>query len=125
MSKVSANLQDGFLNFVRRQNQTVTIVLTNGAQFEGRVTGFDNFTVVITSGAHRHLVYKHAIAQMISDDEPESHSDDDSDRSGHRPHASKPSEKASASAARKGGKAENFNPIDITGIDLTHSENGA
>lgn len=59
------NLQDVFLNQVRREKVPVTIYLTNGFQFKGSVKGFDNFTVVLESDGRQNLVYKHAISTII------------------------------------------------------------
>jgi host factor-I protein len=59
------NLQDVFLNQVRRDKISVTIYLTNGFQFRGVVKGFDNFTVILESEGKQDLVYKHAISTII------------------------------------------------------------
>lgn len=59
------NLQDIFLNQVRKDKTPVTIYLTNGFQFKGYVKGFDNFTVVLASDGKQNLVYKHAISTII------------------------------------------------------------
>lgn len=59
------NLQDIFLNQVRKEKTPVTIYLTNGFQFKGYVKGFDNFTVVLASDGKQNLVYKHAISTII------------------------------------------------------------
>lgn len=59
------NLQDVFLNQVRKDKTMVTIYLTNGFQFKGAVKGFDNFTVVLESDGKQNLVYKHAISTII------------------------------------------------------------
>ena len=58
MSKV--NLQDNFLNQVRRDNVLITLYLINGFQLKGVIRGFDNFTVIIESDGKQMLVYKHA-----------------------------------------------------------------
>lgn len=58
------NLQDVFLNQVRKDRTMVTIYLTNGFQFKGAVKGFDNFTVVLESDGKQNLVYKHAISTI-------------------------------------------------------------
>jgi host factor-I protein len=63
--KQQMNLQDIFLNQVRRDKIAVTIFLTNGFQIRGMVRGFDNFTVVIDSDGKQQLVYKHAISTII------------------------------------------------------------
>lgn len=59
------NLQDVFLNQVRKDKTSVTIYLTNGFQFKGTVKGFDNFTVILESDGKQNLVYKHAISTII------------------------------------------------------------
>ncbi|HCC00709.1 MAG TPA: RNA chaperone Hfq [Ruminococcaceae bacterium] len=61
----SLNLQDVFLNQVRKDRTPVTIFLTNGYQFKGVVKGFDNFTVILESDGKQDLVYKHAISTVI------------------------------------------------------------
>ena len=66
MGKQAMNLQDSFLNQVRKDNTEIELVLLNGARLSGLVRGFDNFTVIVNSGGQQHLIYKHAIAQVIS-----------------------------------------------------------
>ena len=61
----SINLQDVFLNQARKEKVQITIYLTNGFQFRGVVTGFDNFTVILDSEGRQNLVYKHAISTII------------------------------------------------------------
>lgn len=58
------NLQDVFLNQVRKEHIPVTVYLTNGFQLRGMVRGFDNFTVVLDSEGKQQLVYKHAISTV-------------------------------------------------------------
>ncbi|MCX7922933.1 MAG: RNA chaperone Hfq [Clostridia bacterium] len=64
MVKNTINLQDVFLNQVRKEHIAVTIYLTNGFQLKGFVKGFDNFTVVLDSEGRQQLVYKHAISTI-------------------------------------------------------------
>lgn len=64
MTKSNINLQDVFLNQVRKERIPVTIYLTNGFQLKGLVKGFDNFTVVLDSDGKQQLVYKHAISTV-------------------------------------------------------------
>ena len=64
MNKNNINLQDVFLNQVRKEHIPVTIYLTNGFQLKGLVKGFDNFTVVLDSDSKQQLVYKHAISTV-------------------------------------------------------------
>jgi host factor-I protein len=66
MSKAAMNLQDSFLNQVRRENTEVHVLLVNGKSLRGIVKGFDNFTLILSSRNGQHLVYKHAIAQVVS-----------------------------------------------------------
>ncbi len=64
MNKNNINLQDVFLNQMRKEHIGVTIYLTNGFQLKGMVKGFDNFTVVLDSEGKQQLVYKHAISTI-------------------------------------------------------------
>ena len=62
----SINLQDMFLNQVRKEGVGVTIYLLNGAQTRGSIRGFDAFTVLLDSpGKPTQLVYKHAISTIV------------------------------------------------------------
>ena len=65
MAKASLNLQDSFLNQVRKENSEVRVVLLSGHEMTGFVRGFDNFTVVLSVKGQQHLIYKHAISQII------------------------------------------------------------
>ena len=58
------NLQETFLNQVRKHKVPVTIFLVNGFQIKGQVTGFDSFTVVLSSEGRQQLIYKHAISTI-------------------------------------------------------------
>ena len=59
------NLQDIFLNQVRREKQVVTMFLMNGFQLHGTVKGFDGFTVILDSDGKQQLIYKHAISTIV------------------------------------------------------------
>ena len=59
------NLQDLFLNQVRRDRSVVTMFLMNGFQLHGIVKGFDGFTVVLESDGKQQLIYKHAISTVV------------------------------------------------------------
>ncbi|MCU9595574.1 RNA chaperone Hfq [Caldibacillus thermolactis] len=56
------NIQDQFLNQLRKENIQVTVFLTNGFQIRGFVKGFDNFTVLFETDGKQQLVFKHAIS---------------------------------------------------------------
>ncbi|MEW5952751.1 MAG: RNA chaperone Hfq [Bacillota bacterium] len=64
MTKPQINLQDAFLNQVRKENIPVTIFLVNGFQLKGMVRGFDNFTVILESDGKQLMIYKHAISTI-------------------------------------------------------------
>ncbi len=64
MTKNQFNLQDAFLNQVRKDKILVTIFLVNGFQIKGLVRGFDNFTVIVELDGRQQLVYKHAISTV-------------------------------------------------------------
>jgi host factor-I protein len=64
VNKQQINLQDAFLNQVRKENIPVTIYLVNGFQIKGYVKGFDNFTVIMDQDGKQQMVYKHAISTI-------------------------------------------------------------
>jgi host factor-I protein len=59
------NLQDTFLNYVRKNKTPLTICLVNGVKLQGVVTWFDNFCVLLRRDGHSQLVYKHAISTVM------------------------------------------------------------
>ncbi len=58
------NIQDVFLNYVRRERLTVTIRMMDGTEMEGRIKNFDRFSVVLDHGGADHMIFKHAIAAI-------------------------------------------------------------
>ncbi|HEX6923700.1 MAG TPA: RNA chaperone Hfq [Bacillales bacterium] len=58
----SVNIQDQFLNQLRKENVYVTVILLNGFQLKGFIKGFDNFTVLVESDGKQQLIFKHAIS---------------------------------------------------------------
>ncbi len=61
----SQNVQDVFLNHVRKNKTPVTIFLVNGVKLQGIITWFDNFSVLLRRDGHTQLVYKHAISTVM------------------------------------------------------------
>ena len=59
------NLQDTFLNAVRRSRTPLTIFLVNGVKLQGVVSWFDNFCVLLRRDGQAQLVYKHAISTIM------------------------------------------------------------
>jgi host factor-I protein len=64
-SEKSQNVQDVFLNHIRKNKTPVTIFLVNGVKLQGIVTWFDNFSVLLRRDGHTQLVYKHAISTVM------------------------------------------------------------
>ena len=81
MSTQKQNVQDVFLNHVRKAKTPVTVILVNGVKLQGFISGFDNFSVLLRRDGHIQLVYKHAISTVMpaqpvqlydaSEDDPE------------------------------------------------------
>lgn len=65
MAERTQNLQDLFLNTVRKSKNPLTIFLINGVKLTGVVTSFDNFCVLLRRDGHSQLVYKHAISTIM------------------------------------------------------------
>ena len=58
------NIQDAFLNTVRRERSTVTIYLISGTKLTGRIRSFDKFSILLESSAQEQLIFKHAISTI-------------------------------------------------------------
>lgn len=65
MSEKQQNLQDTFLNAVRKSKSPVTIFLMNGVKLQGVISWFDNFCVLLRRDGQSQLVYKHAISTIM------------------------------------------------------------
>ena len=59
------NMQDVFLNSLRKNNTFVTVFLTNGFQLKGLIKSYDNYTVLLESDGKQQLIYKHAISTYV------------------------------------------------------------
>ncbi|MCC6545077.1 MAG: RNA chaperone Hfq [Nitrospirae bacterium] len=64
MSKSSINLQDHFLNYLRKEKTPVTVHLLNGSRITGTIRAFDNFSILV-KGDSQHLIYKHSVAVIV------------------------------------------------------------
>ena len=64
-SEKQPNLQDVFLNHVRKGKVPVTVFLINGVKLQGVITWFDNFCVLLRRDGQAQLVYKHAISTVM------------------------------------------------------------
>ena len=65
MASLQSNLQDHFLNTVRKTKNPVTLFLVNGVKLQGVITWFDNFSVLLRREGTVQLVYKHAISTVM------------------------------------------------------------
>ena len=59
------NLQETFLNQIRKDKHTVTIFLINGVKLQGIITWFDSFSILLKRDSHIQLVYKHSISTIM------------------------------------------------------------
>jgi len=131
MSGSNVNLQESFLNHVRKEGVQVEVMLANGAAFQGQVRGFDNFTVIMHVDGKQHLIYKHAIAQIVAPKfvaKPRPATDEthaEQPESAERPPARRRKETVRARERKpENAPAEKFNSIDFSAvkIDLTRTE---
>ncbi|USO01222.1 MAG: RNA chaperone Hfq [Alphaproteobacteria bacterium] len=65
MSKNIQDLQDTFMNQLRKERASVTIFLVNGVKLQGVITGFDSFTVLLRREEHSQLIFKHAVSTIL------------------------------------------------------------
>ncbi len=59
------NIQDGFLNSLRKEKSVVTIYLMSGVKLTGRIRSFDKFAVILDSNGMEQLIFKHAISTVL------------------------------------------------------------
>jgi host factor-I protein len=59
------NLQDVFLNQIRKQHVSVTIFLVNGVKLQGVITWFDSYSILLKREGHVQLIYKHAVSTIM------------------------------------------------------------
>lgn len=64
------NLQDAYLNQLRKDKTPVIVYLTNGVRLRGIIKGFDNFVILLKENTHS-LIYKHAISTIVPERETE------------------------------------------------------
>lgn len=64
MQKPPPNVQDSFLNHVRRERINVTVYLVNGAKLTGRIKNFDRFAIILESNGVDQMLFKHAVSTI-------------------------------------------------------------
>ncbi len=65
MDKQPQNIQDGFLNSVRKEKTLITIYLLSGVKLTGRIRSFDKYAVILESNSQEQMIFKHAIATVV------------------------------------------------------------
>lgn len=66
MDKPSQNIQDSFLNTLRKDKGMVTIYLLSGVKLSGRIRSFDKYSLVLESSNQEQLIFKHAISTVVT-----------------------------------------------------------
>jgi host factor-I protein len=97
-SKPAQNIQDTFLNTVRKDKSAVTIYLVSGVKLTGKIRSFDKYSVLLENNAQEQLIFKHAISTVVSTRGGALHSD----RS-HASHSTSRGESALEGAEAMGG----------------------
>src|SRR5438094_10322230 len=71
-SKPAQNIQDTFLNTVRKDKSPITIYLVSGVKLTGKIRSFDKYSVLLENNAQEQLIFKHAISTVVSGRQPHS-----------------------------------------------------
>lgn len=92
-SKPAQNIQDTFLNTVRKDKSAITIYLVSGVKLTGKIRSFDKYSVLLENNAQEQLIFKHAISTVVSMRPGSTHTD--------RPHSgtTRPGEGGAVSSA--------------------------
>lgn len=61
----SVNVQDAFLNHIRKNKTPLTVFLVNGVKLQGNITWFDSNTILLRREGHAQLIYKHAVSTLM------------------------------------------------------------
>ena len=62
---MSQNVQEDFLNDIRKKKISVTVFLVNGVKLQGIITWFDDFSLLLRRDGHTQLIYKHAVSTIM------------------------------------------------------------
>jgi host factor-I protein len=104
MPEKTNNLQDLFLNSVRKSKTPVTMFLVKGVKLQGIITWFDNFSVLLRRDGQSQLIYKHAISTIM----PSQHIDVESIR-------------ASVGENGNGKKSKQLQDVFLSAVEKTHN----
>jgi host factor-I protein len=97
-SKPAQNIQDTFLNTVRKDKSAITIYLVSGVKLTGKIRSFDKYSVLLENNAQEQLIFKHAISTVVS-------------TRGHHTHSGPPQARGEVSASQ-----DNTPPTTPTGV---------
>jgi host factor-I protein len=65
-NKPAQNIQDTYLNTVRKDKTPITIYLVSGVKLTGRIRSFDKYSVLLENNSQEQLIFKHAISTVVS-----------------------------------------------------------
>ncbi|MGA2890281.1 MAG: RNA chaperone Hfq [Terracidiphilus sp.] len=65
-NKPAQNIQDTFLNTVRKDKTPITIYLVSGVKLTGKIRSFDKYSVLLENNSQEQLIFKHAISTVVS-----------------------------------------------------------
>ena len=65
-NKPAQNIQDTFLNTVRKDKSPITIYLVSGVKLTGKIRSFDKYSVLLENNSQEQLIFKHAISTVVS-----------------------------------------------------------
>ncbi len=65
-AKPAQNIQDTFLNTVRKDKSPITIYLVSGVKLTGKIRSFDKYSVLLENNSQEQLIFKHAISTVVS-----------------------------------------------------------
>jgi len=65
-SKPAQNIQDTFLNTVRKDKSPITVYLVSGVKLTGKIRSFDKYSVLLENNSQEQLIFKHAISTVVS-----------------------------------------------------------
>ncbi len=72
-NKPAQNIQDTFLNTVRKDKTPITIYLVSGVKLTGKIRSFDKYSVLLENNSQEQLIFKHAISTVVSNRERDAH----------------------------------------------------
>ena len=103
-SKPAQNIQDTFLNTVRKDKSPITIYLVSGVKLTGKIRSFDKYSVLLENNSQEQLIFKHAISTVVSG-RAATHSDSRTEQRGQGASSSAPAGSASPVVTEAAGIA--------------------